>query len=91
MLELGGNIKLEGFHDIEPAKLVVIKKIVGNHVKNVDGSSSRVNLLHLVLNENTNNNIIISGKIDVEGKIQEAKAKDTNLFFALNKVLKDLE
>ena len=32
-IELGGNINLVGFKDIEPQKLVVIKKLVGNFVK----------------------------------------------------------
>ena len=90
MLELGGNIKLEGFNEVEPAKLVVIKKIVGNHVRKLDSETSKVNLLHLIL-DSSGKDISISGKLDIQGNVQEAKANDNNLFFALNKVLKNLE
>ena len=33
MIELGGNIKLESFDEIQPAQLIVIKKVVGNFAK----------------------------------------------------------
>ena len=34
-LELGGNINLVGFKDIEPGMMIVVKKIVGNFVKRI--------------------------------------------------------
>jgi len=34
-IELGGNISLIGFRDVEPGKLIVVKKIVGNFVKKI--------------------------------------------------------
>jgi len=35
MIELGGNINLEGFDDIEPMQMIVAKKIIGNYAKKV--------------------------------------------------------
>ena len=35
-LELGGNIQLTGFRDLDPAALVIVKKIVGNFVKEMN-------------------------------------------------------
>ena len=49
MLELGGNIQLSGFSNIEPSKMIVIKKMVGNHVKKLDFTQIKVNLLKLTL------------------------------------------
>ena len=34
-LQLGGNITLGGFKEVEPAKMVVVKKMVGNYIKRV--------------------------------------------------------
>ena len=33
MIELGGNIVLNGFRDLEPPELVVVKKIVGTYAR----------------------------------------------------------
>ena len=38
-LELGGNIQLTGFRELDPATLVIVKKIVGNFVKNISTST----------------------------------------------------
>ena len=32
-LQLGGNIELSGFREIDPASMVIIKKIVGNYAR----------------------------------------------------------
>ena len=34
-MELGGNISLEGFDELEPGTLIVVKKMVGNYAKNI--------------------------------------------------------
>ena len=39
-ISLGGNIELNGFQDIENAKLVVLKKIIGNYVKQIQEKKS---------------------------------------------------
>ena len=33
MIELGGNIVLAGFKEVDPATMIIVKKIVGNHVR----------------------------------------------------------
>ncbi len=92
MLELGGNIQLSGFSDLEPAKLIVVKKMVGNHVKRLDTLNQKMSLLHLTLKHvHSSNQFEISGKLDLDGKIQQSESTDYNLFFAINKVLKGLE
>ncbi|MEK6907081.1 MAG: hypothetical protein AABW45_00995, partial [Nanoarchaeota archaeon] len=50
-LQLGGNISLAGFKELEPAKMVVIKKITGNYVKKMMEKTNKFESLHLHLKE----------------------------------------
>ena len=84
-MELGGNIKLVGFDDMEPAKLVVIKKIVGNYVKDL-GSVNE-----LCLNLNQEGDVFrIKGNLSLNNNKTDAEIEDNNLFFALNNLLNKL-
>ena len=40
MMQLGGNIQLIGFREIDPARLIVVKKMVGNYVKKISDEFS---------------------------------------------------
>ena len=86
-MELGGNIKLTGFDDMEPAKLVVIKKIVGNYVKEL-GSVKELNLNLL---QQDNDVFKIKGSLALDNNTKDAEIEDNNLFFALNSILNKLK
>ncbi len=92
MIELGGNIKLEGFHDLEPAMLIVIKKIVGNYAKKINEQAYAFQELSLLL-EKKQEQCLITAQLRAEQKQLRAEGVNTNLFFALDgalsKVLKD--
>ena len=91
-LELGGNIELSGFREIDPASMIVVKKIVGNYarkfsnkvelqklkitLKSVHGDESRYEIHSTVLT--TDKNYI-------------SEIMDHNLFFVLDKAMKKLE
>ena len=89
-MKLGGNIELEGFDNIEPAHLIVIKKIVGSSAKKISEEISAFDNLCITLKENEKDKITLTGKIKIKDKEHEAEASDKNLFFALNKVLSEL-
>lgn len=85
-MELGGNIKLAGFDDLEPAKLIVIKKIVGNYVKGLGSVNElSLNLMH------EGDVFKIKGLLHIESNKKDAEIEDNNLFFALNSVLNKLK
>ena len=63
MIELGGNIKLVGFKELEPAQLIVIKKIVGNFAKKLNDHKGTFEELTLDLKSVHNSNHEIHGKI----------------------------
>jgi len=84
MIELGGNIKLIQFEEIEPGLLVVIKKIVGNYTKKFSENLPEFKSIEVTLEDKTTNRI----KVKVEySDLKEATAEDKNLFFALDKAL----
>ena len=93
MIELGGNIILVGFKDLEPAKLIVVKKMVGTYAKKI---AEKIELKELKLELKQTHS---KGKKEEKQKYEvKAKAKtdkkeynsDTiqfNLFYALDEVL----
>ena len=87
MIELGGNISLEGFENIEPGALVVIKKIVGNYVKKIS-ESINFEKLHVILKKERPYDLEV--KLISDGNNKTSESKDGNLFFALDKALSKL-
>lgn len=90
-IELGGNINLAGFKNLEPQKLVVIKKIVGNFVKKIQDHHKNFNNLVVDLKKIHISESEVFAKITIDNKVYNANITDFNLFFALNKVLKKIE
>lgn len=82
MIELGGNIKLINFDSLEPALLVVVKKVVGNYTKKISESIDSFKGIEVTLEDSNKVNVKVSAD-----KNYEAEAKDKNLFFSLDKAL----
>ena len=87
MIELGGNIKLEGFDNIEQSKLVVIKKIVGNFIKKLEAENKVAIILKL---SEENSEFKIDGELNLNEQNKISSVTEKNLFFALNNVLTKL-
>lgn len=97
MIELGGNIKLVGFKDLEPLKLIVVKKMIGTYAKKISDHVAEFQELSLHLkpiheNPDKENNIKyeLQAKVIIEGKPYNSEITDFNLFFAIDKVLTKL-
>lgn len=90
-IELGGHITLDGaFSQIEPASLVIVKKMAGNYAKDISTNICEFENLSLALNENSKLKEIV-GEIKINGVIKSCIVSDSNLFFALDRVLADLK
>jgi len=89
-MKLGGNIELEGFDSLEPAQLIVVKKIVGSNAKKISEGISTFDNLLVTLQENQPDKKTLKGKITVKGTDYEAESTDKNLFFALDLLFKEL-
>ena len=86
-MQLGGNISLAGFKELEPAKIVVVKKITGNYVKKMQEKTSKFESLHLHLKEVHATKFELHAKAIINGQSFNAEIIDFNLFFALDKAL----
>ena len=90
MIELGGNITLDGFESCETAKIIVIKKIVGNYVKNLQESGFEFSALTVQLQAQKDTQSITASLTTTDKKVKTSTTEG-NLFFALDKVLKDVQ
>ncbi len=88
-MTLGGGIELTGFSGIEKAQLVVVKKMVGNHVKEISEKAKKYEKVAVTLSQEGGNSSVHAELTD-EGKQITGDATENNLFLALNKALKEV-
>lgn len=87
-VELGGNIALTGFSEIDGASMIILKKIIGRYAKDVSEKDNDFKRLELVLvkTEPYEMTAVLTAKEE-----KKTNASDLNLFIALDNVLKKLE
>ena len=90
MIELGGNIKLVGFKELEPGMLVVVKKLVGSYARKISDSNVNIKELSLNIVSKDLNNIALEGKLITDLSEFTSEATEPNLFFAIDKALGSL-
>ncbi|MFH1408709.1 MAG: hypothetical protein ABIH34_02275 [Nanoarchaeota archaeon] len=93
-LELGGNIRLVGFRELDSSTLIVLKKIVGNTVKRFSEKTTITELALVMkrVHEREKSEIYeLKANLICKGKNYAAAIDDRNLFFAVDKVMKKLE
>jgi len=83
-MELGGNIVLEGFDDLDNTTLIVIKKVVGNYGRNI---SEKKPFKKLIL---TYKKPKIEVVLELENKEIKEHAEHENLFFSINEALSNV-
>lgn len=85
MIQLGGNIALEGFEQLDPGVLVVVKKVVGSYAKRFNDLKGLFSKFE-VLKEGDKVIFRVTG----EKTFLEGSAEEPNLFFAMSKAMNDL-
>ncbi len=89
MVEIGGNIELINFDDLEPERLIVAKKMIGNYVKKIADSKKDFEKIIIELKNKEKNEV--KGNLTIAGKETVEEVSDKNLFFALDKLLSKLD
>ncbi|MBI3033064.1 hypothetical protein HYY69_06325 [Candidatus Woesearchaeota archaeon] len=89
MMELGGNIKLDGFSDLKPADLVIAKKLIGNHVKEICDAHQDFKDITVSLKPLDNKSYELQTLLLLD-KEYKSNAVEPNLYFALDKAFKAL-
>ncbi|MGM5485086.1 MAG: hypothetical protein ACQEP1_04405 [Nanobdellota archaeon] len=90
-IQLGGNIQLSGFSDMEGGDMIIVKKIVGNHVKRIselvnDFQDIKINRKSVHETEGSEKHEI---KITLNADKQfNAEVTERNLYIGIDKALK---
>ncbi len=87
-IELGGNIALTGFSDLDRDSMVVLKKIVGSYAKSFSEREKDFKKLHLELKRAEPYELVATLSASDDRSVN---AKDKNLFVALDNALKGIE
>ena len=90
VVQLGGNIELAGFRELDGGSMVILKKMVGNYARKFSNGSPDFKGLALTLNKQ-GDVFELQGNVTIGEKKVASQLADKNLFFALDKVLTDLE
>ena len=93
--QLGGNIELSGFREIDNGTSVVVKKIIGNHVHRFLDICPHFEKISITLKPIHGNDptkkVELHAKLFCKGKMFSSEITDNNLFITLDKLLKKLE
>lgn len=94
-VELGGNISLTGFKDLESGSITIIKKIVGSYAKKFSEKSDDFKKLSLTMKRvhatEGSGKYELHAKLILKGAPITAEETDRNLFVVLDNVLKKIE
>ena len=93
-IELGGNITLAGFKDLDHAELIVVKKMIGSYARKMSESVEGFENLNLTLKDvhktPKSQKFEIHSKLSAKGKPVTSEVIDRNLFVAIDSSLKKI-
>jgi ribosome-associated translation inhibitor RaiA len=91
-MELGGNIELVDFKDLEPAEMIVLKKIIGNYARKFSDHVENYEKLSLHLKKaEGKHKFEVYAKLLHNQKSTNSEVTGTNLFIAVSDALKKVE
>lgn len=93
-MQLGGNIELSGFKDIDGASMVVLKKIIGNYGRRLTEISDKFESLKVTMKPihetEKSEKYEIHIQLMVGGKPVVSEVVERNLFIAIDNALKKI-
>ena len=94
-MQLGGNIELSGFRDIDGASMVVLKKIIGNYGRRFSEIAEKFESLKVTMKPvhetEKSEKYEIHAQLMADGKSYVSEVVERNLFVAVDSVLKKIE
>ena len=90
VLELGGNIELSGFSGLDGGTMIILKKIIGNHVKRMTLKSNKFEKLSLSMKTVHNNQFELHAKMLDNGHAYTSELVERNIFSGVDGVLKKI-
>ena len=94
VLQLGGNIELSGFSELDGGMMIVLKKIIGNHARRMNEKTKNFEKLSLTVKsvheKETNKIYELHVKLIDNGKPITSSNEHRNLFIAVDSALKSV-
>jgi len=90
-MKLGGNIELVGFNDLDGGSMIILKKMVGNHVRKMGDMSDFEQLTVTMKPIGTRKKFEVHAKALANGRPIVSEVTDHNLFFTVDKALSKVE
>ena len=93
-MQLGGNIELAGFRDIDGASMVVLKKIIGNYGRRMSEISDKFEKLSITMKPihetEKSSKYEVHAELINGGKPGVSEVVERNLFVAIDNALKKI-
>lgn len=93
-MQLGGNIELSGFRDLDGSSMVILKKMVGNYAKRMSELTEKFENLKLTMkpvHETEKSELYeIHAQLMDNGKPVVSEVTERNLFVAIDSALKKI-
>ena len=87
-IELGGNIRLTGFKDLDGGTMIILKKVIGNYARTMSESSKDFESLDIVLKKvHMNRKFEVNAKLICKGKVISSEVTEHNVLFSVDKAL----
>lgn len=94
LLQLGGNIELSGFNQLEPGSMVILKKIIGNYARRFSEQCDSFEKLALCIKKvhdtESSKKFEVHGMVMDKGKTYTSEITDRNVFIVVDSVLKKI-
>lgn len=87
--QLGGNIELVGFNDLDGGSMIVLKKIIGNYARTFSDQLNGIEKLSLTI-QRTAQQYELHCSLRANGQHVEARHADGNVFFLVDQALKKI-
>ncbi len=93
-IELGGNIVLTGFNDLDYSEMIVVKKLIGSSTKKMSNHCDKIEEMKLTLKKiheiEGNAKYELHGQLICNGKNYNSKFVDKNIYIAIDQVTKKI-
>ncbi|MBN1274948.1 hypothetical protein JXA12_01525 [Candidatus Woesearchaeota archaeon] len=87
MIELGGNIRLHGFEELDHAELLIAKKLVGSYIRKVCDHAGKCEQADITM-ERVAAGFSLQAEVKTAERSAEASVTGANVFMAIDDALK---
>jgi hypothetical protein len=89
--QLGGNIELVGFQEIDGGSMIILKKVIGSYARKFSDRLGSIEKLTIRMKKVGNSQFEITGALVKEGQQFNSELTEYNLFVGVDQVLKKIE